>query len=317
MHLHKMEVSMPGAFAHITAVNVASANNALQKLNMPIHAKRALAQNKKYLELGCVSPDYPYLAIMNSAQNRWADEMHYKNVGILINVLVQQVKAVEDKYQGKAFAWLCGFVAHVAADITIHPVVEMKVGPYAENAKEHRICEMNQDAFIWPARMQLGNIGFADRIKENIGSCVDSNNDDLVDPIISLIWETALSIVYPDYAKECQPDINAWHRGFQRIVDTAEESHHLFPWARHVASEQGLTYPLQHEVNKDYIHNLNTPDGRKHYDEIFDKAVETIQLFWENTAICVYGNQINTFFKNWNLDTGRCENGLLTAWGNK
>lgn len=55
---------MPGAFAHITAVNEASANNALMKLNIPQEAKKALAQNKRYLELGCVSPDYPYLALM-------------------------------------------------------------------------------------------------------------------------------------------------------------------------------------------------------------------------------------------------------------
>lgn len=308
---------MPGAFAHITAVNVASANNALQKLNLPRHAKRALAQNKRYLELGCVSPDYPYLAIMNSAQNKWADEMHYNNVGKLIDALVRQVKAVDSEHQDKAFAWLCGFVAHVAADITIHPVVEMKVGPYAENAKEHRICEMNQDAYIWPSRMQLGDIGFADRIKENIGSCVDGNDDDLIDPIINMIWNTALSVVYPEYAKACQPDINAWHKGFLLVVDNAEESHRLFPWARHVASELGLTYPLQNEVNDIFIQDLDTPNGRKHYDEIFDKAIETIQLFWEKTASSVYEGQSTSFFKNWNLDTGRCEDGQLTAWGNQ
>ncbi|MEF2482658.1 zinc dependent phospholipase C family protein [Vibrio mimicus] len=182
---------MPGAFAHITAVNVASANKALQKLNMPQSARKALAQNKRYLELGCVSPDYPYLAIMNSAQNQWADKMHYNDVGKLINALIKQIKAVESEYSAKAFAWLCGFVAHVAADITIHPVVEMKVGPYAQNAKDHRICEMNQDAYIWPTRMQLGDIGFADRVKDNIGSCVDSDDDSQLDPIIRNLWCTA------------------------------------------------------------------------------------------------------------------------------
>ncbi|KOO04732.1 zinc dependent phospholipase C family protein [Vibrio nereis] len=306
---------MPGAFAHITAVNVASANNALRELNMPRNAKKALAQNKRYLELGCVSPDYPYLAIMDSAQNKWADEMHYNKVGELIDALVQQVKRVDNEHFDHAFAWLCGFVAHVAADITIHPVVEMKVGPYAENAKQHRICEMNQDAYIWPTRMNLGAIGLADRVKLNIGSCVDSHDDNLIDPVINNIWCTALSIVYPEYAKECQPDINAWHNGFQRVVDNAEESHRLFPWARHVACDQGLTYPLQNEVNLVYIENLETPDGLKHYDEIFNKAIDTIQVFWEQTANAVYEDQATGFFKNWNLDTGCCEDGVLTAWG--
>ncbi|ODS04579.1 zinc dependent phospholipase C family protein [Vibrio scophthalmi] len=307
---------MPGAFAHITAVNVASANNALQKLHMPREAKKALSQNKKFLELGCVSPDYPYLDVLNKAQNKWADEMHYHNVGMLIDALIQQVKTVDTIHLEKAFAWLCGFVAHVAADITIHPVVELKVGPYADNAKEHRICEMNQDAYIWPARMQLGDIGFADRVKENIGSCTDENSDAL-DLLINDIWSTALSAVYPEYAQTCPPDINAWHKGFQFVVDNAEESHHLFPWARHVAAKQGLTYPLSDEVDNNFINNLETPEGPKHYDEIFDRAIETIQLFWEKTASSVFDGQPTEFFKNWNLDTGRCEQGLLTAWGNQ
>lgn len=308
---------MPGAFAHITAVNIASANNALMTLDMPREAKKALAQNKRYLELGCVSPDYPYLDLMDSAQNKWADEMHYNNVGKLIDALVQNVKSLDSGHLDKAFAWLCGFVAHVAADITIHPVVEMKVGPYAENAKAHRVCEMNQDAYIWSSRLNLGDIGMADRVKENIGSCVDVNDDSSIDPIINDIWHTALNAVYSDYASECQPKINAWHKGFQTVVDNAEESHRLFPWARHVASKQGLTYPLHDEVDTTFIESLETPDGTKHYDEVFDKAIETIQLFWEQTAAAVFEDAGTDFFKNWNLDTGRCENGQLTAWGNQ
>jgi len=59
---------MPGAFAHITAANIATENNALIGMNIPNRAKLILSQNQKYLELGCVSPDYPYLAIGNSEQ---------------------------------------------------------------------------------------------------------------------------------------------------------------------------------------------------------------------------------------------------------
>ncbi|WP_275724841.1 zinc dependent phospholipase C family protein [Vibrio furnissii] len=303
---------MPGAFAHITAVNEASSNNILSGLNIPKTAKKALSQNKKFLELGCVSPDYPYLVIMDSAQNKWADEMHYNNVGNLICALIEQVKNLDEDDLGKGFAWLCGFVAHVAADITIHPVVEKKVGPYEQNAKEHRICEMHQDSYIWSKRMNLGNIGLADRVKENIGSCI--NDDTQLDSIIFSIWCAALSNVYPQYTEECQPDINAWHKGFQSVVDHAEESYRLFAWARHVATNQGLSYPLQEEVKLEYIEALDTPNGLMHYDDIFDKAIQTIQIFWEKVAASVYKDQSTDFFKNWNLDTGRCEDGQLTAW---
>ncbi|UIP29762.1 zinc dependent phospholipase C family protein [Photobacterium sp. TLY01] len=305
---------MPGAFAHISAVNKASANTALAKLNVPQHVKKTLSQYQAFLEFGCVSPDYPYLAIGNHAQNKWADEMHYNEVGKLIATLIDLIKQLDDHNQKKAFAWLCGFVAHVAADITIHPVVELKVGPYTENAKDHRICEMHQDTYIWHKVMNLGNIGLADRVKENIGSCVDEHNDDSIDLIIYDVWQTALVAVYPHYAEECPPDINRWHHGFQTVVNHAEESHKLFAWARHVASAQGLTYPLPEEVNSEFVEGLQTPHGIQHYDEIFDRAVSTIQIFWEKTAEAVFENGATDFFKNWNLDTGFCEDGVLTAW---
>jgi len=305
---------MPGAFAHISAVNKASANTALAKLNVPQHVKKTLSQYQAFLEFGCVSPDYPYLAIGNHAQNKWADEMHYNEVGKLIATLIDLIKQLEDHNQKKAFAWLCGFVAHVAADITIHPVVELKVGPYTENAKDHRICEMHQDTYIWHKVMNLGNIGLADRVKENIGSCVDEHNEDSIDLIIYDVWQTTLVAVYPHYAEECPPDINRWHHGFQTVVNHAEESHKLFAWARHVASAQGLTYPLPEEVTSEFVEGLQTPHGIQHYDEIFDRAVSTIQLFWEKTAEAVFENGATDFFKNWNLDTGFCEDGVLTAW---
>ncbi|MEI8593007.1 zinc dependent phospholipase C family protein [Photobacterium sp. Hal280] len=305
---------MPGAFAHISTVDKASENTALRNLNVPKHVKKTLSQYKAFLEFGCVSPDYPYLAIGNHAQNKWADEMHYNEVGKFIATLIDLIKQLDAPHQEKAFAWLCGFVAHVAADITIHPVVELKVGPYSENAKDHRICEMHQDTYIWHKVMNLGNIGLADRVKENIGSCVDDNDDDAIDLIIHDVWQTALVAVYPHYAQECTPDINRWHHGFQTVVNHAEESHKLFAWARHVASAQGLTYPLPEEVNSEFIEGLQTPHGIQHYDEIFDRAVSTIQLFWEKTAEAVFDNGDTDFFKNWNLDTGYCESGVLTAW---
>lgn len=305
---------MPGAFAHITSIHVAAANNSLMKLNIPKQAKKVLSQNKSFIELGCVSPDYPYLAILDSAQNKWADEMHYTNIGGLITELIALIKVMEGREQDKAFAWLCGFVAHVAADITIHPVVELKVGPYAENAKQHRICEMNQDAYIWPKRMGLGEVGYADRVRDSLGSCVDSENPQSLDLTILTLWRTALINAYPDYAQQCQPDINAWHHGFQTVVDKVEEGHHLFAWARHVAAKHGLTYPRQQEVDTEFIENLATPDGDMHYDAVFDKAIHTIHCFWEQLCLAVFDQGPTDFFKNWNLDTGLCENNRLTAW---
>ena len=305
---------MPGAFAHITAVNVAAANTALRQLDIPRHAKKVLSQHKKYLELGCVSPDYPYLAILNGPQNQWADEMHYNHVGELIAALVDEVKACDDAEKDKAFAWLCGFVAHVAADITIHPVVELKVGPYADNQMAHRICEMHQDAYIWVKHMQLGELGYADRVKANIGTCTEPDNDDKLDATLCRIWTSALSAVYRETAQATPPDIHAWHNGFMTVVDRAEETDNLFAWARHVAASLGLTYPQSDEVDPTFIQHLETPHGPQDYDAIFERAIDTIHQQWEIIAAAVYNDADLIGFKNWDLDTGLCEDGQLTAW---
>ncbi|MBF4390994.1 zinc dependent phospholipase C family protein, partial [Vibrio anguillarum] len=95
---------MPGAFAHITAVNFAISNSNLKSLNMPKKAKLALSRNQKFVELGCVSPDFPYLKLGSPDQNEWADKMHYEKVGVLIRKAILLVKNLSGEDQEKAFA---------------------------------------------------------------------------------------------------------------------------------------------------------------------------------------------------------------------
>ncbi|MEI5637583.1 MULTISPECIES: zinc dependent phospholipase C family protein [unclassified Pseudoalteromonas] len=302
---------MPGAFAHITAANIATENNALLTMDMPIEAKRILSTQQKYVELGCVSPDYPYLAVAQSQQNKWADYMHYERSGEIIKAAVTYCQTLEGIAQEKCFAWLCGYMSHVAADITIHPVVELKVGTYKHNQTAHRNCEMHQDSFIW-ARLNLGEIGHADRVNLNIGSC--TNSDGTFDRDIQGIWQHVLALVHTDYASHVAPDFEAWHNGFQLVVDNVEESYRLFPLARHVAADCGLFYPRPDEINQDYITHLTTPDTPMHYDEVFDKAVDNIRYYITIIANAVFENKSCMEIRNWNLDTGKDELGHLTAW---
>lgn len=307
---------MAGAFAHITAVNCANNTTQLKQLtSMPKKAKLILVSNPEYVELGCISPDYPYLSLGkgSSKQKLWADIMHYEKMGDLIRQLIVQVKSLLGDEQDKAFAWLCGFVAHVITDITIHPVIELKVGRYQGHEAEHRTCEMHQDTYIWQ-RLNLGDIGYADRIRDNIGSCSSPQNKDLLDPTIEQLWRHSLEIVYPEHFISLRPNVNQWHRGFQTIVDNVEEGYRLFPIARHVAAGHGYLYPSVDDIDTQFIDNLKTPNDLQNYDAIFDKAVLNILKYW-----CIVSNAVFTDggvddFLNWNLDTGLCENGNLTAW---
>jgi hypothetical protein len=305
---------MPGAFAHITAGNIAGSNINLKKLDMPNEAKLCLSRHMKFIELGCVSPDYPYLAITDSDQSIWADQMHYEKTGEMIKAAITAIKGIDDKReQDKAFAWICGYTAHVIADITIHPVVERKVGPYEENQTAHRTCEMHQDTHIWQ-RLGLGEIGLADRVKLNIGGCSDIEDKDKLDPTIKQVWLHTLSQVHPEIAASTPADLDKWHKGFQIVVDTADEGYRFFPWARHVAVDNGLLYPRPNEVDDQYIVKLGTPAGPLDYDDIFDRAVTNTGYYWCIVANAVYENGDVSEILNWNLDNGQCPEGNLTAW---
>lgn len=304
---------MPGAFAHITAVNLASSNNDLSKLDMPQKAKLILSREKSFMELGCVSPDYPYLKIGDSEQNEWADKMHYESVDLFIKKLINLTKKLSNKEQERAFAWLSGYVAHVICDITVHPVVQLRVGPYEQNQKEHRICEMNQDTYIW-GRLNLGDIGLADRVRLNIGSCIDLNDSSKLDGVIHGLWYEALETVYPNKFSSSPPEIHSWHKGFQLVVDNVDEGHRLFPFARHVAASIGILYPSIDDLDMSYIQNLKTPNGSMDYDDIFDLAIKNVQKYWCYLAKAVFEDGDDNMFLSWNLDTGLSENKTLTAW---
>ena len=307
---------MPGAYAHITLVNQLREPSRLEALpDFPNQLIIAVLRHFKYCELGSVSPDYPYLAVTDRGAATWADAMHYESTVDMIHVGIKHIKNISnDLIREKCTAWLLGYAAHVAADVTIHPIVQLKVGPYAENKKEHRVCEMNQDAHIFQ-RLNLGEIGLSEHLDSGICACVDEDGE--LDQDIKSLWVNMLHEVYPNKVKENTPIIENWNSGFRRVVENiAEEGNRLLPLARHVAVNLGLTYPALDSIDQQYIADLQTPSGIEHYDTIFDRAVDNIASVWSEIANRLLGNMGNTqqLVGNWNLDTGENENGELVFW---
>ena len=309
---------MPGAYAHITLVNLMREPSRLQRdLGFSNAASASVLDYLRYCELGAVSPDYPYLAVTNHNAARWADLMHYEHTCAVIKAGVSEVLALTDEPRRRAFAWLLGYAAHVATDVTIHPVVELKVGRYAENKKEHRICEMHQDAYIFQ-RMNLGEIGVSEHLASGILRCSAANTREAMDTTIRTVWEAALRAVYPEESRANPPTLDEWHRSFDRMVNRiAEEGNKLLPIARHVAVNCGLTYPLANEIDQQYTHDLRVPSGNTlHYDQIFARAIESVGKVWSAIEKAVFKNDMAplTFLGNWDLDTGRDESNQLVFW---
>ncbi len=308
---------MSGAYTHITLENVMAEPERLEGIpDFPEDAIVTILDFFKFCELGAVSPDYPYLALDDSGAAVWADEMHYTRTGEMIHSGINHLREMEGEAQQKGLAWLLGYAAHVATDVTIHPVVMKKVGPYEENKSGHRICEMNMDAYIFQ-RLNLGDIGLSEHLDSGIAMCGDPDDPDLLDPDVKGLWEKMFQDIYPDEFESNPPDIDKWHRRFKVMVgDIASSGNILMPIARHVAANKGLVYPLKDEVDMEYIEDLETPESPIHFDDLFDRAVTNIEGMWSLVARAVlagddsYLEQIG----NWNLDTGRDENDQLVYW---
>lgn len=308
---------MPGAFAHITLVNLVRSDRYLDSVDLNLKAKKALYRHLEFIELGSVSPDYPYLAI-SKKHKYWADCIHveYKTNKIIFKA-IEKIRKLEDKKEKrKAFAWLCGFVGHIVTDLVIHPVVELKVGPYEGNEKNHRICEMHQDVYIYE-RLNMGDIGVTEHLSTGISTCNHKDDKDLIYKPIRKIWEDMLEVADPERFIESKPKINKWHKAFNNIVDISEEGQNLFSLARHVAVDQGLTYPIFDEIDKQYIDNLKVPENKTlSYDEIFNKAILEVLDSWKVLGDAVYGDdeEYYAYFQNGNLDNGKDINSKLIYW---
>jgi hypothetical protein len=309
---------MPGAYAHITLVNMFRGTNRLDKLaGMPAGAKSSLLKSFKFCELGAVSPDYPYLAVGDSDAAKWADLMHYTRTGEIVRAGIKHLRPLHEAVQRKCLTWLLGYCAHVVTDVTIHPIVEMKVGTYAANKTAHRICEMNQDAYIFPW-LNLGNAGLSDHLESGIANCTDPSDDDLLDRDVVAIWNAILQEVHPAEYAANPPDIDKWHDGFNIVVETISETgNHLFPFARHLAADSGMLYPSYDGVDRQFIDNLATPIGRENYDAIFDRAIENVGSIWVSVANGVLKGDTTYLAKigDWDLDTGRDSSNKLAFWG--
>lgn len=216
----------------------------------------------------------------------------------------------------KGLAWLLGYASHVVADVAIHPVINLKVGPYEKNKTDHRICEMHQDVYVY-RRLNLGDIGLSEHLA-GIWACHDPNDEERLDRDIENLWHAMLQATHPEECAQNPPDPSYWRRRFQLVVDkVAEEGGKLLPFARHVAAGLGLTYPAQDELDNQFIRGLQTPTVTMDYDAVFDLAIEHVGRVWQWIAQAVLLGDEATLAEagEWDLDTGQNEASRLVFWG--
>jgi len=306
---------MPGSYAHIAVVNIASEKRRLVRIpGFPRPAIDAAGLNLNFLELGSISPDYPCLAATSADSKKWADAMHSTHTGPAIFAGAELVRDLPSgRVKEKCLAWLMGYAAHAVTDMCVHPVIELKVGPYKGNETAHRRCEMHQDAYIF-SRIGKGMPQTAGHLKSTILTCNDQEAPDLLDIDIRAIWQELLRKVHPRAFQDDPPDMNKWHRRCYDILQTfLPTSNRFVGFARHACNDKGFLYPTPAEVDKKvYIESLVVPSAPGQlrimsYNDIFNYTVERVQREWVGVTRYALGLDDTITCRNdeWDLDTGR------------
>ena len=323
---------MAGPFAHMILVDTlcqdASVLDSIDTLTKKM--KQGLMKFPKFCELGAASPDCPYLKLLSEEAARWGNIMHYWKTADFIRRAVPYVHNLDWRSADtlKCFAWLFGYTAHVVTDSTVHPVVNLRVGPYEQNKKEHRRCELHQDTYIFQ-KLTEDDIGTAEYVRRcGIGSCADPTNRHRLDPAISELWRRGLKGVplgsvtmkgglLP--APESPPDPDDWFRHYVKMLDKfAEEGGRVPRLCREIGEDAGLFYPEFREVDQSYIEKLPTPDNTTtDYDQLFERAQQNVRSSWRELGAALDSGDENLFtLANVDLDTGLAEDGSFVHWRN-
>lgn len=293
---------MSGAYAHITLAN--QCRPLIRKAKISQATGYAVSTFLAYAELGAISPDYPYLG----SEGPWADLFHHERSAEFFRNAVSYIKPLKDGPQRqKLIAWLMGYAAHVAGDVTIHPIVNNIVGPYEQNKAAHRECEMHQDSHVFQRLNVDPDSGATTHLTASIASCSDPKDADRLDPMIAGPWLEVIRKTYPEKFAQGAPSIDKWHAGFGRVLNAIRTANRLLPFARHLSAELQVNYPRPGSSDPKFLRGLPTPVGGKiDYDPLFDRAMGNAMALWEVIDASLSGADPKPLqaLQAWNLDTG-------------
>ena len=268
-----------------------------------------LYNNNQFVWLGAISPDLPYLSL-NGEQTKWADTFHEKSTN---QVVLNSFNTLRGEWPKKTestevkLAWLLGYVSHLIADATIHPIVQAIVGPYSipENRDPHRICEMTQDSLIFH---EINGIEITNsELSEYLKFC---RRHDAFDELISL-WTNAIVVSYP--TRSVDPDPASWHFRYSEVIDLAEGGSRVAAFFRHLGGVKNYFYQKVADINADpksldkYYNQVKLPIGGagNFLERGFYKTARHIIDAWNSIFQALSNqNEITSIVKNIHLDTG-------------
>jgi hypothetical protein len=257
-----------------------------------------------YLELGAVSPDLPYLAPFSKKSGEWGNTLHHERTVETVRSGVSFLPTLTpgSREHKRIMAWLFGYASHVVADMISHPVVTLKVGPYETHKVQHRVCELNQDTYIFQTYFQDKIIN-CEYLDHGVKTCTKSGKPGkTMASFLKDFWQLILKDVYPE---KPTPNPAKWFKQFVVLIDKfAEEGHHFVSVIRGFAEDEGYAYP--NEPDMTYVTDLLSPYGQQiSFDTLFYRFQEETKKVWGQIAQAIDLNDPHLItLQNGDLDTG-------------
>jgi len=248
-----------------------------------------LVKHSRFMELGSLGPDLPYYENMGRAVicalldksdkpmgvDQWSYQLHSKDPNVFPLKMIEiawreaneKLKYWEEDDQQK-FAFICGFLTHIAADQIIHPIVNKIAGPYykgGDHREMHRVCEVYQDIVIFNKR--TGKSVLDEKLNEwcDINSGIGENVPVWFKYFIQKAFVEAHSIM------PCEDAIEDWADG---TLMTLRLLNDLGPYTK--ASED-------FEKNKENSEKYKRFFSNEDYEKYFNEAINLSEIYIKAT----------------------------------
>jgi len=244
-----------------------------------------LEQHKEYMELGSLGPDLPYYesrvkGIINLLLDRsdkpmgvdqWSYQLHSKDPNIfplkMLEIMWRESNPEMDKWEEddqQRFAFICGFLTHIAADQIIHPLVNKIAGPYykgGDHREVHRKCEIYQDVVIYQKIMGI------DLKDEKLNRWCDIEPNSIVNTPIWFRYFLQKAFIEAHAVAPTEDSVEEWVDGILFMLRFLNKIGPYIKAAR--------DYSKSKEVSEKYKIFYSDPD----YEEYFENAIELSTIY--------------------------------------
>lgn len=277
-----------------------------RQYDLPNELRDMLVEFEAEMYLGSQSPDIPY--IFDAAT---ADSFHTARTnGIVLAVhkILKSRWANRNERDRAAFVWLLGYLSHLVADETIHPIVEAIVGRYDPNdptiVSEHGFCERTQDTMVFD-EVRGGVITKAE-FSEHLEESFKRPHFDY----IMELWADGYQAAYGGN----RPDTKLWTEAYNIAIDTTEGDDVFRKILRHIPDLGEKVYFSKKELEEHHPEAI-----RKYYSRValphnqqgsfmkdgFYFAARNISNAWVAAYNRLFDNaDLSMDIRDINLDTG-------------